>query len=426
MTEQTTSLLRQPDFRRLWSSQTVSSLGTQVTVVALPMVALTRLHAGALQTSLLAAFEFLPFLLIGLPAGVWLDRRPIRPVLVLADLARAVALGVLPLAAWLGFLSLPLVYAAVLVVGAGTVFSDIGHQSLLPTLIAEDRLGDGNGKLQGSQSMSQLAGPALGGLLTGLFSAPVAVLADSLSYLASAGLLSRIRAAEPQPAADRADRSLRREIGEGLRFVFGTPTLRALMLCTALANLAFGGVLAVVVLYGTRGLHLSSTLVGVALAIGNAGGLLAMVCCEPVRKRFGYGGLMLAGVVVFNAGAWLLPLDGGLPVFALALFVTFLGIMSYNVGQVTIRQIITPRQLLGRMNATMRFVMWGTVPLGAALAGLVAQGWSLRGYLWVAAALNATAVLPLLLTPSVLREPGPAVPVASETPVESEEEARAS
>ena len=406
-------LLRHADFRYLWASQTISSVGTQVTVVAMPMLALVLLKTSPLQTTLLAAFEFLPFLLIGLPAGVWIDRLPIRPILITVDLGRALALCLLPVAHWLGFLSLPLVYAAVFVVGGCTVFSDIGHQSMLPALLDDDQVVEGNAKLQTSLSMSQLAGPTVGGFLVSLVSAPAAILADSVSYLFSAGFLSMIRTPETRAEQPPGEpRSLRREVGEGLWFVLGNPVLRALAICTALANLAFGGVLAVIVMFGTRTLHLAPGLVGVAVAIGNAGGLLAAAACEPIRKRYGFGGLILVGVLVFNAGAWLLPLANGLAGFGLALFITFMGVMVYNIGQVSLRQIVTPRNLQGRMNATMRFVMWGTIPLGAALAGVIADGPGIRDYLWTAAALNATALLPLLLTPRVLRKEPPTAPAA--------------
>ncbi|HSV67434.1 MAG TPA: MFS transporter [Mycobacteriales bacterium] len=267
------SLLRHRDFRLLWAGDTISQLGTQVTVLALPLLAITTLHATPFEVGLLTTFEFLAFLLVGLPAGAWVDRMRRRQVMVAADLGRAVLLGSLPLAAWFGVLGLPQLYVVALGTGLLTVFFDVAYQSYLPHLVGRERLVEGNATLQASQSVSQVAGPTAGGLLVQALTAPYAVLVDAVSFLWSAGCVGLIRAREPRPERS-PDRHLGREVAAGVRFVFGHRILRAISGCTATFNFftSLSGAMLLVLL--ARDLGLSAGLIGLVFSVASVGGLV--------------------------------------------------------------------------------------------------------------------------------------------------------
>jgi len=393
-----TSLWRLANFRNLWLAQTFSLVGTQVTLLAFPLLALLLLDATALDVSMLYAVEFVPILLLGLPAGAWVERMRKRLVLLVADGARAVALAVVPIAYAFDALSLPLLFAVAFVVGLGTLFFDVAQGSYLPAIVSEEQLADANAKIEVSRSGSQLAGPTLGGVLVQFLTAPVAILLDALSYLASFVLLLFVRGRDiSTPAADR--RGLGKEIGEGLRFVVSHPLLRPLALCDAAANLAFAAVLALQIVYAADDLHLSATMIGVVLAVGNAGGLVGALVSGPLSNRFPPGPLLIASILLFSVGAALLPLSTGATGFGFGLFVVYLGVVVYNVIGTTLRQLATPERLLGRMNATLRFIEWGTLPLGAAVGGLLVAPLGLRTVLWIAAGVCALSVVPPLFSP---------------------------
>ncbi|MEV5800763.1 MFS transporter [Streptomyces collinus] len=391
------NLWRVPDYRNLWLSHSVSLVGTQVSVLAFPLMALLLLDASATEVSMLSAVEFLPSLLLGLPAGAWVERLPRRPVLIASDVVRAVAMASVPLAYALDLLNLPLLFVVAFVIGLGTIFFDVAQLSYLPSLVDEDELTDGNAKLEGARSVAQLAGPTAGGFLVQLFTAPVAIALDVFSYVASAVFLLRVRGrgVPPEPI-ERL--SLRGEIAEGVRFVFSHPLVRPLALCAFAADLAFAAVLALQVPYAADTLHLHSGFIGIALAVGSAGGLVGAAVSGWVSERFGPGRTVLVSIVVFSAGAAIVPLAGGAIGFAAGLFVVYLGVVVFNVLQMTICQSVTPERLLGRMNATLRFISWGSVPLGAAVGGLLVGPLGVRGVLWVAAGVCALSVLPPLFS----------------------------
>ncbi|GAA3854207.1 MFS transporter [Saccharothrix violaceirubra] len=393
-----TSLWRQGNFRNLWLAQTLSLVGTQVTVLAFPLVALLLLDASALEVSLLYAIEFVPVLLLGLPAGALVERLSKRLVLLVSDAARAVALLLVPVAWVWDFLSLPLVFAVAFVVGLGTLFFDVAQGSYLPGLVDERQLADANAKIEVSRSASQLAGPTAGGVLVQFLTAPVAVLLDAVSYVVSFVLLLFVKGRDVvTPPEER--QGLRQEIGEGLRFVLSHRLLRPLAWCDALANLAFAAVLALQVVYAADDLKLGATAIGVVLAVGNAGGLVGALVCGKLGERFPPGPLLLGSIALFTIGAAILPLSTGAVSFGVGLFVVYLGVVVYNVVGTTLRQLATPERLLGRMNATLRFIEWGTLPLGAAVGGLLVAPLGLRGVLWLAAGVCALSILPPLLSP---------------------------
>jgi MFS family permease len=399
------NLWRHNDFMKLWIAQTISLIGSQVTLLALPLTAILMLNASALQIGLLMAAQYLPFLLVGLPAGVWVDRRARRPILIITDLGRAVILLAVPLAYLLDVLALWMFYPVGFLAGVLTVFFDVAHQSYLPSLVDKSQLVDGNGKLEVSYQGAQLAGPGLGGLLIQILSAPIALLADAISYLVSAVFLWRIRRAEPIPDAPLADTpSLISQIGVGLRYVLGSPLLRPVALATAIGNLfgIFGLVQAVFVLFAVRQVHLSAAEIGLVLAVANAGALAGALLNNRLVRRFGLGMIIVTAVAA--PGVAILVLSAATPAIALpvlmaGLTLAWFGIAVYNVNQISLRQAVTPPSLQGRMNATMRFLIWGTIPLGTAAGGLLGGLIGLRPTLVLAGLGSLLATLPLLGSP---------------------------
>ena len=251
------SLLFHADFRRLWIGDSISQVGTMVTMLAMPLLAVKVLHATPFQVGLLTTFEFLAFLVIGLPAGAWVDRMRRRNVMIAADLGRAVILGSVPVAAALGVLTIWQLYAVVLLNGACTVFFDVSYQSYLPFLVGRQRLVEGNAKLQGTQSVAQVAGPGVGGLLVQLLGAPYAIATDAASYLWSAAWVGAIRGREPKP--ERVPGSnLVQEIREGVGFIVGHRILRSIAGCTATSNLWSSAAYPVLVVLLARTLDLSA------------------------------------------------------------------------------------------------------------------------------------------------------------------------
>ena len=278
-------LWRHGDFLRLWAAQTISQFGSQVSLIALPLVAIVALKASALEVALLGAVEMLPFLLIALPAGVWVDRLPRRPILVIGDLGRAVALASIP-AAWAAdTLTIWQLYVVGFVVGVFTVFFDVAYQSYLPSLVERGQLVEGNAKLEVSRSAAQLAGPGAGGVLVGSLGGPYAILVDALSFVWSGLLVGRIRRYEA-PHVQQEQPNMRRELMEGLRYLFGDPRWRAIAIYVASANFFSSLMFSIFLVYVVRELDFSAELIGLTLALGNIGWLVAAVIARRVSGRF--------------------------------------------------------------------------------------------------------------------------------------------
>ena len=391
------------DFHLLWGGETVSQVGSQVSQLALPLVAVTTLHASVFQVGLLEASSTLAFLLVGLPAGAWVDRLRRRPVLIAADIGRMLAFGSIPATAAVGLLSIVQLYAVALVGGVLTVFFDVAYQSYLPALVGRERLVASNARLQTSESLAQVAGPSIAGWLVQAIGGPYAVALDAGSFAVSAGAVGAIGLPEPAPSrAGRGRGALRREIGEGLRFVVRHPILRAIAGTTSTANL-FGNVaMAVAVVFLVRTVHLHSGEIGLLFAAGSVGGVLGALSASGLAHRFGGARVTIAAILVSSVGGLLLPLTHGGPgatVFAAGMFLTSFGAVVYNVNQVSFRQRLCPPELLGRMNATMRFVVWGTIPIGGVVGGALGAAIGTRSTLWVGAGGACLAVLWLLASP---------------------------
>ncbi len=389
------------DFRRLWIGETVSQFGTMISQLALPLVAILSLHASTFAVGLLTACETAAFLVIGLPAGAWVDRMRLRGVLIAQDLIRAAALGSIPLAHQLGVLTIGQLYAVAVLVGTCTVFFDIAYQSFLPQLVDRDLLVEGNAKLQASESVSQIAGPSVGGVLVQVLTAPYAMLLDAVSFLWSATWVAAVRARPVKPAR-RPDRNLRREIGQGVRFVLGNRLLRSIALCTGSANLfnAMGAAVFTVLL--ARNLGLPAGWIGAISSTSAIGGLLGSLLARRFAARVGQGPAIWLSALVSGPCGFVAPFvrrDWSLALLAIAGLVMWTGIVVYNITQVSFRQGLCPPSLQGRMNATMRFLVWGTMPLGAVLGGLLGSTIGVRPTLFVAAVGGSLTFLPVLLSP---------------------------
>jgi MFS family permease len=388
-------------FRRLWIGETVSQFGTMISQLALPLVAILVLHAPTFDVGVLTALETAAFVLVGLPAGAWVERMRFRSVLIVNDLVRALALGSIPLAYLLGVLTIGQLFAVAFVTGISTVFFDVAYQSYLPQLVSRAQLVEGNAKLQGSESVSQIAGPSLGGLLIQALTAPYAVLVDALSFIWSAAWVAAIRPAPPRPER-KADPNLRREIGEGLRFVLGNPMLRAIAMCTGSYNFFSSMVVAVFYVLLARELHLSAGLIGLITSALAIGGLLGSLVASRLARWLGQGPVIWVSVLVSAPFAFVAPFverNWSLVLLAVAQAVLGLGTVVYNITQVSFRQGLCPPDLLGRMNATMRFLVWGTMPLGGLAGGALGAGIGVRGTLLIAAIGEALTFLPVYLSP---------------------------
>ena len=400
-------LWRDGAFLRLWAGQAISELGSRVTVLALPLGAILVLHASAFQVALLRTFEVAPLLLFALPAGVWIDRVRRRPLMIAADVVSALALASIPLAYWTGTLSLAEVYAVAFVVGALAVVFDVAYLSFLPSLLPPERLADGNAKLQATRSATESAGPAVAGVLVGLFTAPVAILADAVSFAASALLVGSIRRPEERVEVER--RRLGTELAEGVRYVFAQPYLRTLTTWSAGWSFFNSGFLALMVVYLVRGLGLSATTVGWILGLGSLGGVLGALVSARVVARFGIGPTIAVSGVLSSLGIFGLPLaPRAFPhpvVIAGQIVATGFG-MLFNVNQLTLRQAITPPRLMGRMNSVVRLMYWGMGPVGAVVGGALASWIGVRPTLWVEAVGATVVMIPLLVSPLLrLRRP---------------------
>jgi MFS family permease len=425
-------LLRDHDFSRLFLADTVSQLGSQVSMLALPLVAVLSLHASPLQVGVLAACETAAFLLVGLPAGAWVDRMRRRDVLIAGDLGRAVLLGTVPLAWWAGLLTMPQLYAVALLTGVLTVFFDVAYQSYLPHLVGRDHLVEGNAKLEAVRGVNQIAGPAVAGFVIKLLTAPVAVAADAVSFLGSALFVGLIRKREPRP--ERVPGAhLGREIAEGVRFVLSNRLLRSIAMCTGSSNLfsSMSGAMTIVLLAGI--LRLDPGTIGVFFSVGAVGGLAGAFVATTIARWVGQGPTIWLSLAITAPFGLLVPLaQRGWLLWAAAvgMSVFWFGGVVYNVIQVSFRQGLTPERLLGRMNATMRFLVWGTMPIGGLIGGLFGQYLGVRETLWVAAIGGILAFLPTYFSPLRTmrelpsREPAPTDPSSSEPGQARPQEAR--
>jgi predicted MFS family arabinose efflux permease len=376
-----TGLWRQSDFRKLWIGQAISQLGSCITACGLPLAAVLTLGASPVQMGMLSGVSGASVLAFGLFAGAWADRLRRRPILIAADLGRALVLGTIPLAALFHRLTIAQLYIAAAAGAALTVLFDVSYQAYLPSLVGPANLMEGNSKLVLTESIAGVAGPGLTGVLTQLVTAPIAILADAVSFVCSAVSLWMIRKPEPRPpCAPR--RHIGREIAEGLAATWRDPILRALCKRTAMASTFLGFFGSLYFLFAIRDLRLSAALIGVIVSAGGAASLLGAFASRWLVSRFGFGPTLIASAIAPGLGMLLLPLaHGSVPACAAVLIAAQLCDVAwpvYSINETSLRQAIAPDALLGRVNAAMHLMFHGIWPLGALAGGILAGACGIR------------------------------------------------
>lgn len=394
-------LWQRRDYVHLWSAATVSSLGSQISLLALPFVAIATLHATTFEVAALGVADSVPLLLIALPAGVWIDRVPQRrPIMIAGDVGRAAVLASIPAAYASGALTIWQLFAVGFVTGRLTVFFDVALISFLPTILERELLADGNAGLQVSSQAAQVIGPGTAGGLISALGAPYAVITDAVSFVCSAVLISRIAHVEERVAAGER-RSMWADIREGLAFVLRHPILRPNMAFTFTANIFNAILFAVFLLFAVRGLGLSAHEIGLVFVLANVGSLSGAFFVTRLQRWIGLGRVML--VTAFSGWALLLvPFASGstgIPLLAAALFVWGTGAVIYNTTSTTIGQATTPDRLMARASASRRLVSWATIPLATLLGGLLGTYLGLRTTVFVGAAGRSLAGFIIFASP---------------------------
>ncbi|HEV2740430.1 MAG TPA: MFS transporter [Candidatus Elarobacter sp.] len=387
-------------FRWLWAGQTASVLGTAVSGLAIPTIAIVSLGAAPFAVGLLATVQFASFPLLGLVAGVWVDRWSRRATMLVADVIRMLALATIPLAAFAHVLGFAQLVAVAACVGAASVFFEVAYQSLVPSLVEPERLERANAQLEFSNSFAQIAGNGLAGALIALAGAPVAVIVDAASYAVSVLTLAAVRVRETHRAEHPTERApFVTELREGIAVVRESPAIVRIAGATATSNLGIAMMMAVGLLYFYRVLHLSPAIVGVLLAVANLG-FAGALFAPRIGRRFGAGRTMTWSLSIAVLSQFLLPLALFVPplpvLFAAELAMTAC-VPVYNITQISLRQRLIPSAKLGRANATLRTVVWGTMPLGTLLGGALAGAIGIVPTL-VAGATVAACAIPWLLT----------------------------
>jgi MFS family permease len=381
----------------------VSELGSQISLLALPLSALFALHARAYEVALLAAAATLPNLALGIPAGVWIDRIRRRPVMIAADVGRATLLLSIPPAYGLGILTLPHLYAVAAINGSLSVLFEIASQAYLPTVVAPEQLLEANAKFESSRVVAWAAGPAAGGGLVSLVGAPVALLADAASFVVSAGSIASVAVHEPPARTnDEQIKSRRRDLREGAQYVLTHPYLRPLLAAHALANLSLGVVWAIVVVYAVRVLGLSAGLVGIALSLGQVGGFAGAVFARGVARRVGVGRTVVAAFFLFGPATLLLAIA---PKASAVLFVAVgwalenLARSLYGVSAASVRQALVPQHFQARAVGFTTTAGTGAFPVGTLVGGALAAALGLRAAMVVGAAMSFLPFIPVLVSP---------------------------
>ena len=374
------SLWRHRDFMLLWAGQSVSRLGDQFTGLALPYVAITVLQADPGQMGILVALGTFPFLLFGLIVGVWVDRHRRRPILIFGDLGRGAIVGSIALLVFGGLLRMEILYALAFLTGVLTVFFDIAYQAYLPALVTRQQLVEGNSKLETTNTAAQFFGPSIAGVIIQLVSAAWAMVFDGLTFLYSAIMMGFIRTKEQPPDSSQRKSALS-EAREGVSVVFGDIRLWSIAGCTATSNFFGSIVFALLLLYALRNLQMDAVSVGIAFGLGNIGGLLGAFGGAPLSRRIGVGHAIIVGILVGSLGGVALLLATPATAFvavAVTVGVGGFGAVVYNINQVSLRQALVPVRLQGRLNATMRFLVWGTLPLGSLAGGAIGIAYGLH------------------------------------------------
>ena len=397
-------LWRHHNFLKLWSSHTISQFGYQISFLAVPLLAVLVLDVTPLQMGILIAVGGLPTLFIGLLAGAWVDRRRRRPVLIAANWSRALLLLVIPITAWLDVLSIELLYLVAFGLGNLGLLFDVAHRSFLPSLVEREQIIEANSNLELGRSASEVAGPGVAGVLVQLVSAQVAILVNAVTFMVSAVLLLSLKINEAEPARSGQERTIWKDAGEGLKSVVDNPILKTLAISAGIIGLFNAIQEAVWILYIVRRLGLSPGVLGLIFSIGSVGLLLGAAMGQRTTRRIGLGPSIIIGVLLVAIGDLIIPLATGpalvlVILLAMAQFLFGIGVTTYNISQVSVRQLMTPDHLQGRVNATMRVVTISTVPVGALIGGYLGESVGLRPTLFIGVAGEMLAAIFLLLSP---------------------------
>ena len=401
-------LVDAPDFRRLWLGQTISVFGDQVTQLGLPLVAVLTLGADASQMGVLTAVGLFPHLLFSLPVGIWLDRvRSRRRLMIWSDIGRAALIGSIPVAFVAGILSMPQLYVVGFLAGSLAVVFDLSWQTLFVAVTSRDRYVEAMALLNGSRSLASVGGPTLGGLLVQVLGAPIAMLADAVSYIGSVVFLRRIRS--PEPPIESEEGSIRDRVVAGLAFVGGDSIMRPTLLSVATINFFTFAANALFILYATTILGVSPGALGLALGTGAVGSVIGALVASRIGRRIGLGPAYALGCLIFPVSLLLIPLAGPDMPDALVLALIFgsefgagLGVMILDINVGAIIYARTPDRLRARAGGAFRFVNYGVRPLGALLGGLLGEALGVREAIWVSTFAAIAGVLFLVGSP-VLR-----------------------
>ncbi len=386
------ALLRTPGFAWLWGGQTFSTFGSQIGSIALAFIAVKQLDAGPAEMGWLSAAGTASFLLVGLIAGAWVDRWIKRRVMIIADIVRMLAVGVIPALYFTGNLSIWVVIVIAFVMGLATVFFDVAYQSFVPVMLPADKIAAGNSALETTNQTAGIAGPGIVGFLIDLFKAPTLLVIDSLSYLVSALTLGMIKDTEtPKPKAGR--KPLHVEIREGLRFVVRHPLIRRISLTTSVNNLFNSLMFSIfaLVFLGSQYLNFGAGAFGLLGTSAAIGSLLGAISTTKLIKWIGEGTLISLSAILSGCITLLVPISVAmhneltLPILLLMDFLNGFAVLAYNITQVSARQRLCPPELLGRMNASIRFFVWGVMPIGGLLGGAIASSYGVQSALWVGA-----------------------------------------
>ncbi|MFJ5877531.1 MFS transporter [Streptomyces sp. S1] len=393
-------------FLRFWTAQTVSQVGQRFGMVALPVVAIETLHAGASEVGYLTAALTVCYLLIGLPAGAWVDRWSKRTTMIRAAVVRAVVLAGVPVLWAFDQLSLVWLYAVAVIVGVASVFFDVAYQSYVPFIVPDEGIERANARLESSAQISAVGGPAAAGLLLKAVSAPLVIAIDAVAYVVCAGFLATVKDSEPsrrQKAGE--DSRLAQDILAGVRFVVGNPVLRRLLVSVGVSNFFATITMTLTPLLVLRTLGLGSTVMGVVLGVGTLGGLLAAFTLPKFRARFDAGKVMAVGLLLAGVSMAAFPMAGSLDESAFVIPVALLvlgqfgmtwGAVTFNIAQVSVRQRVCPKNMLARMTASIRFVVWGSMPAAAILAGWLGSHIGVVPCLWIGVAGGFLTALPII------------------------------
>lgn len=415
------SLWHHPNFPKLWASETISQFGTQFSGLGIPFTA-ALLHATELDYGILFGSAQLPFALFALFVGVFVDRHRRKRIMVFANIGRGILLGLIPLAffiGWLNRLGMPLLYAVSFLVGLLTVFFDVSYQAILPSIVERDQISEGNRRLEASRSTAQVVGPSIAGVAVQIVTAPVAIAIDALAYIGSASFLSRIRTEETVQATPH---SVMHDLREGLNVVLKNKLLRSIAGSTGTSNLFSSALFAAAFGYLVNQLGFTPGLFGLIFTLGSTGALLGVFMSSRVAKRIGVGPAIVVSMLVSGLGAipylvvgpslgisllkigpvgalGTLQFDLNSVLLMLSFFIGAFSSVVYNINQVSLRQAIVPLGLQGRMNASMRWIVWGTLPLGSFLGGGLGTLLGPRIAIEIAVVGGALAFLWVLLSP---------------------------